>query len=133
MRIVLCGDLVPTQASAPAMDRGDCGALMNDILPLLRSADYTVANLECALTDRTQGIRKCGPCLKGKPEYARVIADCGFTHLGLSNNHMMDFGVEGTRERVRQLCAEAHAALERFGGRAAFFANLVDEMVDRTI
>ncbi len=112
MRIVLCGDLVPTQASAPAMDRGDCGALMNDILPLLRSADYTVANLECALTDRTQGIRKCGPCLKGKPEYARVIADCGFTHLGLSNNHMMDFGVEGTRDTMRAI---RKAGMDYFG------------------
>ena len=103
MRLMLCGDLVPTASSAPLFDRGDCEALMGDVLPLIHGSDYAVANLECALTDREQGIRKCGPCLKGRPEHAGVIARCGFTHLGLSNNHMMDFGAEGTYDTMRAI------------------------------
>ena len=42
------------------------------------------------------------------------------------------YGVEGTRALVERLHREALAALQPFGGRAAFFAELVDSMVDRT-
>ncbi len=98
MRIALCGDLVPTEATVPAFDVGDITALMGDTLSVIEKADFAVANLECALTDSERRIRKCGPNLKGKPAYARVIADCGFTHLGLSNNHVMDFGRAGLRD-----------------------------------
>ena len=100
MKLILCGDLVPTQATRPAFDRADLRALMGDSLPVLRSGDFAVANLECALTDREEKIRKCGPNLKGKPSDARVIASCGFTHLGLSNNHVYDYGEAGMRDTV---------------------------------
>ncbi len=100
MKLILCGDLVPTQATRPAFDRADLRALMGDSLPVLRSGDFTVANLECALTDREEKIRKCGPNLKGMPSDARVIASCGFTHLGLSNNHVYDYGEAGMRDTV---------------------------------
>ena len=42
------------------------------------------------------------------------------------------YGVEGTRALVERLHAEAMAAIGRFGPRGAFFAQLVDSMVDRT-
>ena len=42
------------------------------------------------------------------------------------------YGIEGTRKLVDRLHGEALAALERFGGRGAFFRGLVDSMVDRT-
>lgn len=103
MRLIFCGDIVPTEVTAPAFDAGDCAALMGDALPVLACADYAVANLECALTSRGESIRKCGPCLKGKPDYARMLSQCGFTHLGLSNNHVMDFGIAGMQDTVRAI------------------------------
>ena len=42
------------------------------------------------------------------------------------------YGLEGTRALVEKLHREALSALEPFGERAAFFASLVDSMVDRT-
>ncbi|MBR2697871.1 MAG: polyprenyl synthetase family protein [Clostridia bacterium] len=42
------------------------------------------------------------------------------------------YGLEGTRALAERLHREALCALEPFGGRAAFFAALVDSMVDRT-
>ncbi|MBQ6020462.1 MAG: CapA family protein [Clostridia bacterium] len=101
MRLILCGDLVPTAATRPAFDRGDFSALMGDALSVIRSGDFAVANLECALTDGGRAIRKLGALLKGVPGDARVIAGCGFTHLGLSNNHTLDYGVAGMRDTVR--------------------------------
>ncbi len=100
MKLILCGDLVPTEATRPAFDRGDLRALMGDALPVIRSGDFAVANLECALTRSDRAIRKLGALLKGSPADARVIAGCGFTHLGLSNNHTLDYGVAGMRDTV---------------------------------
>ena len=72
MRAILCGDFVPTAASVPAFEAGDLAALLGDTLDVLRAGDIAVANLECALTDRDAPIRKCGPNLKGKPDYAKL-------------------------------------------------------------
>ena len=85
---------------------------MGTALPVIGGADFAVANLECALTDRETRIRKCGPNLKGKPEYAGVIAAAGFTHLGLSNNHVLDFGVQAMRDTVAAVRA---AGMTPFG------------------
>ena len=103
MKLLLCGDLVPTAATVPAFEKGDIRTLMGDVLELTERAEFAIANLECALTDSEEKIRKCGPNLKGRPEYAKVIADCGFTHLGLSNNHVLDFGIQGMRDTVEAI------------------------------
>ena len=42
------------------------------------------------------------------------------------------YGVSGTRALVERLRTEAHDALEPFGDRAGFFADLVDSMLNRT-
>lgn len=103
MRIVLCGDICPTQATESAFEAGDCHALLGSALETIRGADLAVANLECALTQEENAIRKCGPNLKGKPEWAEVLARCGLTHMGLSNNHVMDFGLQGLRDTAQAL------------------------------
>ena len=94
---------MPTEITRPAFDAQDKFALMGDCLDLLRQGDFVVGNLECALTDTNQPIRKCGPNLKGKPEYAQLIRECGFTHLGLSNNHVMDYGIIGMRDTIHHV------------------------------
>jgi len=100
MKLILCGDLVPTEATRPAFDKGDIKALMGDTLSVIKSGDFAVANLECALTKSDKAIRKLGDLLKGEPSDAEVIANCGFTHMGLSNNHTLDYGIAGMRDTV---------------------------------
>ena len=112
MRLILCGDIVPTAASVPAFEARDKQMLMGGALDVIARGDFAIANLECALTDSDGAIRKCGPNLKGKPEYARVLAECGFTHLGLSNNHVMDFGISGARDAEKAI---AQAGMTAFG------------------
>ena len=100
MKLILCGDLVPTAATRPAFDKGDLDTLMGDALSVIKSGDFALVNLECALTKSDKAIRKLGALLKGEPADAHVIADCGFTHVGLSNNHTLDYGVAGMRDTV---------------------------------
>ena len=60
MRVVLCGDFVPTEVTVPSFEAKDRAALLGDALPVIQRADFAVANLECALTDREEKSRKCG-------------------------------------------------------------------------
>ncbi len=103
MRLIITGDVVPTEVTRPAFDAGDAHALMGDCLDILQAGDFTIGNLECALTDRDTPIRKCGPNLKGAPQHAALLRRCGFTHLGLSNNHVMDFGIAGMRDTIASI------------------------------
>ncbi len=112
MKLILCGDLVPTEVTRPALERNDLAALMGDTLPLLSSGDFAIANLECALTDRDTPIKKLGALLRGAPADAAVFARCGFTHMGLSNNHTLDYGVDGMRDTVQ---AVLDAGMTPFG------------------
>ena len=101
MKLILCGDLCPTGLTRPYFDAGDLTALMGDALSVIRGGDFAVVNLECALTDGGHAIRKLGALQKGRPADAAVTAAAGFTHVGLSNNHTLDYGVAGMRDTVR--------------------------------
>lgn len=103
MKLILCGDVVPTAKSAPALERGDVRSAFGAMVDEFASADAVVVNLECALTDSEAAIRKCGPNLKGKPVCARTLRDAGVTHAGLSNNHVCDFDIGGLHDTQRAL------------------------------
>ena len=103
MKLILCGDVVPTDISAPALERGDVRAAFGGMMDEFASADAVIINLECALTDSDAAIRKCGPNLKGKPVCAQTLHKAGITHAGLSNNHVCDFGVDGLHRHVLRL------------------------------
>lgn len=101
MRLILCGDICPTASTEAAFEAADLPALLGTAAQRIAQGDFSIANLECALTDTNNPIRKKGPNLKGKPEWAKVLAQAGFTHMGLSNNHVMDFGIQGLRDTAR--------------------------------
>lgn len=106
MRIFIGGDITPTKTTVPAFEAGDLKALFGGIGELMATGDICFANLECALTESDTPIRKCGPNLRGKPSYAKVLADLGVDVVGLSNNHTFDYGRPGLRDTIAAL--EAH-------------------------
>ena len=112
MKLILCGDVVPTPVTRSGFDNADVAALFSDAAALIRTGDFAVANLECALTHSDKAIRKLGALLRGAPDDAKVLKSAGFTHLGLSNNHTLDYGVAGMRDTVR---AAENAGLIPFG------------------
>ena len=105
MKLFIGGDITPTQITSPVFDRGDLDALFGTVTALTRTGDAFIANLECALTDSDTPIRKCGPNLRGRPAYARLLKEFGLTAVGLSNNHVFDFGQPGLRETLASLDA----------------------------
>jgi poly-gamma-glutamate synthesis protein (capsule biosynthesis protein) len=103
MRIFIGGDIVPTAATRAGFDRGDIGALFGSVADLVKTGNRLIINLECALTDSDTPIRKSGPNLRGKPAYAAVLRALGVTDVGLSNNHVFDFGQPGYRDTLQAL------------------------------
>jgi len=64
--------------------------------------DYTFANLEIVLTERTRHVDKRLP-LVASPSYAQVLLHSGIDAVNTVNNHCFDFYVEGYRDTVDTL------------------------------
>lgn len=82
---------------------GDAKTLFGDALPIIKSADRFVVNLECALTHSENAILKCGPNLKAAPDCTNGLLTSGVTDVVLANNHTFDFGIEGLRDTTAAL------------------------------
>ncbi len=103
MKLLFAADLVPTSETEALFIAGDTKALFGDIEALIKSADRTIVNLECALTHSENAIKKFGPNLKADPKCINGIKAAGITDLALSNNHVFDFGCEGLLETMKTL------------------------------
>ncbi len=71
--------------------------MLMKVAPYFLSDDVTLANLECALTNRSSSLTKEDKTymFRGKPAYAQILADGGFDHFNLANNHTGDYGSGG--------------------------------------
>ena len=103
MKILLLGDVCPTQKTNENFKKGDLETLFSDTKTLFEGKDIAFINLECALTDSENRIKKFGPNLKGCKETAQALKKLGVTVCGLSNNHIFDFGKEGAIDTLRAL------------------------------
>src|SRR3970282_2553490 len=98
---------------------------------LLDATDLTVANLECAISDRGRAEPK-GYTFRAPPLAAAGLAIADFDVLALANNHTLDYGVDAMLDTVQALQeagvapvgagrndeeAYAHVVVEREGGR----------------
>lgn len=70
-------------------------------LPLLHSADLTLANLETAATTHDVPWPDKVFNYRMHPANVGVLNLAGIDYVSLANNHTLDFGVEGLRETVR--------------------------------
>ncbi|MDI9601844.1 MAG: CapA family protein, partial [Acidobacteriota bacterium] len=100
--IAAVGDILLGQVLDPFGDVGD----------LLRSADVTFGNLECALT--THGAHTPGKTdaqiaaqeefvFKAHPRWSNALSLAGFDVVSMANNHAMDYRGEGLVESVDSL------------------------------
>lgn len=87
-KIIILGDLFPKQISD---------------FPKINENDFCVANLECAITNSENPIKKDGPNLKISQADAKIINELGINLVGLANNHIMDYGIEGFNDTISYL------------------------------
>ncbi len=103
MKTLLLGDLSPTAVTNPIFKEKRIDLLFGDSLPLFEGNDITFVNLECALTESEAAIDKFGPALKACAETAEVMKEIGVNLMGLSNNHIFDYGTEGVLDTMATL------------------------------
>ena len=114
MRIIFGADCVPTEVNHKELSEGDAVALVGEeLLSVLRSADYRVFNLEVPLTDVETPMRKSGPGLIAPTATVNGYKALGVDLLALANNHMLDHGKEGMTSTIKTL---DEAGIARVGG-----------------
>jgi poly-gamma-glutamate capsule biosynthesis protein CapA/YwtB (metallophosphatase superfamily) len=108
IRLFVVGDL--------GIHRENPDSIFASVRPFLEQATILIGNSEYPLTDRGQpwpGKRE--PIRRTDPRIAQVLHGAGFTAVSLSNNHAMDYGVEGIHQTMEVLDASgvAHAGAGR--------------------
>lgn len=93
MKIMVCAD-VATYKIRERIDADFCQPLLRDMKPVLDTADFRIANLECVLCDESVGgnIIKSGPNLRGDVKNAAFLEAAGIDCAVLANNHLGDLG-----------------------------------------
>lgn len=103
MRILIAADLVPTKNTSADFAEGNVERLFGKVKDVADGCDRFIVNLECALTESNNAIKKFGPNLKGPKSTAQTMKTLGVTDVALANNHVFDFGIEGLTDTVSAL------------------------------
>lgn len=83
-------------------DKFGAGYFMAGVKDIFEQDSFTIANLECALSDSSQRVEK-EYVLVGKPEYAGVLSEGSIEGVSLANNHSLDAfesGLQNTMDAV---------------------------------
>ena len=106
MRIIIGGDFSNDLSEEPLQELSSKNAekvFDKGVLRLFKTADELVVNLECAVTESENRIKKFGPHLKAPFGTCEVLKGAGVTFVTLSNNHIFDFGKEGVKDTMKEL------------------------------
>ena len=103
MKMLIMGDVCPTAYTSEYFRAGELTELFSDVIPLFAESDASFVNLECAITERGEPIKKYGPNLAAPNGTAELLKRLGVTCCGLSNNHVYDFGREGIEDTLSAL------------------------------
>ena len=103
MKTLFFGDTSPSKASKESFRRKEVDTLFTDVKDFMKDSDFTFVNLECALTECTEAIKKFGPPLSAPKETAEILKGLGVDLCGLSNNHTFDLGVKGIKDTLLAL------------------------------
>jgi len=105
--IALLGDVMLGRGVRDALRKVEPAAVWGSILPVLRSADAVVANLECAITRHRGPWRRTRKVFhfRADPGAIDVLTTARIRCVSLANNHSLDFEVEGLRETLGLLDA----------------------------
>lgn len=105
MNIIIAGDFAPKDRLLKQVHLGKYSDIFPDeLVRIVRSADYSIVNLECPIVDSTfSKITKCGPNLGCSKDIVEAISFVGFRGVTLANNHILDFGKEGVNNTIKQI------------------------------
>lgn len=103
--LALMGDVMLGRGVNDEIPRRSPEAFWGDVLPLLRSADAAIANLECAITRHARPWGRTPKVFhfRADPAAVEVLAAGNVRVVSLANNHSLDFEEVGLLETLRHL------------------------------
>lgn len=103
-KLIIGADIVPTASNQTIFENAQMDQIVSeDLLRVLRDADYRIFNLEVPLTDRETPIKKCGPNLIASTKSVVGLKQLNIDFLTLANNHILDQGEQGLWSTIEQL------------------------------
>lgn len=103
-KIIIVGDLFPTETNTPYFTKGDIKSLFGEkLIQLFKEADLTICNLEGALTDHGEICKKTGPVKVAPISAIEAYKQLGIDCCLLANNHVTDGGHQGMIDTMRTL------------------------------
>lgn len=102
--IGFAGDVMLGRNVNEQIRNSDHSYAWGNVLPLLRSTDLNVINLECAITNHTKKAIKTFN-FKTDPEHVGVLTTAKIDAVSLANNHVLDFGIPGLLDTLLLLTA----------------------------
>lgn len=104
IRVIVAGDLMPSENNYDLFKKGDAEKLYGkEICSLFSNADFSIANLEGALTESKTPQQKDGPGIKAPMETIAGIKALGLSAVSLANNHITDYLQRGCEDTLSAL------------------------------
>jgi len=101
MQIIIGGDLVPTESNLELFSSANIEKLLGkELHTIWESADVRIFNLEVPLSDEINPIIKKGPNLISPTKAVRGIKALNPSLINLSNNHILDQGLQGLKSTM---------------------------------
>lgn len=123
LRLSVVGDIMLGRLVDRWTDERDPLRPWGELVDELRSADATVGNLECCISERGQPWDPLGKPFhfRARPWAADALAGAGFDIVSLANNHALDYGADALEDTLALLDASgvAHAGAGEDLGAAA--------------
>ena len=101
IKITILGDICPTSDTLSYFDSNNSKGLFGDVLSEIKTADFSLCNVEFPLIDNGKPAIKTGPILSGKAAYSELFKDAGFNLVSLGNNHIKDYGEKGVLSTLK--------------------------------
>ena len=145
-RIIIVGDLFPTESNLRQFASGDVDSLFGkEIVNLFAKADLRICNLEGALTDGKERCSKTGPVKTASTSSVNAYMALGIDCCLLANNHVTDGGHQGVLDTMRTLKAAGidyigagensedigRSFIREVGGARIGFYNVSETMYNR--
>ena len=101
MKVLIAGDFCSINRVSTLFDKNSFSEVLGTVKPIVKSADYSIVNLECPVTKGGEKpILKQGPNLQYSEKGIEAVKWAGFDCVTLANNHFLDYGKEGIKNTL---------------------------------
>lgn len=102
MTIYFTGDILLDRGFRKIVEYKGTAGMAGNCSQIFRNADFVIGNLECPATKRKEPVNKRF-VFRAEPEWLKIVADAGFTHLVMANNHAYDQGSDGMKDTYKNM------------------------------